>query len=155
MWKAHSKCNFRSMMECTRNNLHQTGRGHLYTRKKLEFLVRPTVWVILNSKEPEWISMSILTRKEGKRHRKTLIPVNTSCKWTAQLTDTAKCLEVEYASVFLLTGLNEHFLWLNYNGYRTLQVYNSYNLQLPVPYHLVLNISFSETKRIKVSKQSP
>ena len=43
--------------------------------------------MILKSKFNE-----LFQKKENKSHRKTLIPVNTSCKQTAQFTDTAKRL---------------------------------------------------------------
>ena len=40
--------------------------------------------------------MNFFKRKENRKHKETLIHVNTSCKQTAPLTDTEKVLEVEF-----------------------------------------------------------
>ena len=47
--------------------------------------------------------MSILTRQESKRHRKKIIPVNTSCQRTSQLTDSKHFLQYQWA---VLTACN-------------------------------------------------
>ena len=85
--------------------------------------------------------MNIVKRKERKKHTKTLIPANTSCKQTGQLTVISKRPTSWVYICHLLAGLKP------VNGYRTVQITNGYRtVQITNGYRTVQIHNFSSMR---------
>ena len=90
--------------------------------------------------------MNFCKIKENKRHRRTLITINTNCTQTAQITDTAKWLRSRKRICVLLTGQNRTILWLI--DYKTLPINPQSQKLHSIPYHPDFPSTHHNTKYI-------